>query len=164
VDVSTDPGDVLFDDDLGRVLATVRTAPMPPALHEALIEVFHRRDSISCLTARITHDGAVDPPAPGLRSARVPDERQMTFTGDGIDVLVAVTPSEGNAERFEVRGQVLADDDGFVVQMLLDGREAALVTCDELGEFGIDGLHPGRYELVVAGPRVELGLSVVPVG
>jgi hypothetical protein len=162
--VSAEPPIARTDDELGRALASVKAAPLPAALHEALLQVFHQRGRVSCVEASVAYDSAVDPMAPGLRSARVPDERQMTFTGEGIDVLVSVSPSEGNAERFELRGQVLADDDGFVVQLLLDGREAALVTCDELGEFGIDDLDPGRYELVVSGPRVELGLSVVPVG
>jgi hypothetical protein len=152
------------EETLARALSSARDAPVPAALHVELMQVFDARRRVTCVEADVTYDSAVDPLTPGLRSARVPDQRQMTFTGQGIDVVIAVSPSERSADCFEVRGQVLADDDGFVVQMLLDGREAALVTCDELGEFGIDGLDPGRYELIVSGPRVELGLSVVAVG
>ena len=64
-------------------------------------------------------------------------------------------------------GQVFAAADApagpLSVQVLRAGEEAALTVTDELGEFVVEGLLAGVYEVVVSAAGYEVVIPAVPV-
>lgn len=162
-------GDPPADEDvgwLGRVRSAfdaLRGDRVPATLHERLVGLLDR-PGLARYDAQVSYDSLSAALAPGWRSGRMLDERQLSFTADDLEVLVAIGVSPSDVEQFELRGQVLADAGDFAVQLVADGVEVALVHCDDLGEFVVDGLEAGRYELNVAGADVDITIAELDVG
>jgi hypothetical protein len=124
------------------------------------------RSAVDRLRAVLTIDSwAPGDLALGVRS--VPsDTRQLLFSADGRDIDVRVSPSRPG---FTITGQILGPDASGAVELMTSGHaEAAAAvatgTLDELGEFHLSGIEPGRYTLLVRSPSVEIELPPFDVG
>jgi hypothetical protein len=148
-----------------RALAASRAARPDHRLHSALLAQFDQGSrAAERMDASVTFDSATSPLAPGLRAGRLLEERHLNYSAGGVEVILDMGPSPFDSDRFDLHGQLLADDDAFAVQLLHQDREVALVGCDAVGEFEFVDLGPGVYELVVAGPGTEIALGTVKVG
>jgi hypothetical protein len=105
-------------------------------------------------------DGVVDDLAGDLvavRSAGAVADRQLRVRGGGFEMVIDVDRS---SDHVDVRGTVFGIDEPCSVQLLDGADEAALSVTDDLGEFVLLGVVPGRYELVVAARRAELSTDL----
>lgn len=107
------------------------------------------------------------PLAAGLRGMRS-DTRQLLFSAEGRDVDLRITAT---GEHFALAGQVLGPDESGSVELTAVGgfgtageaapRQAAL---DEMGEFHLADLAPGRYQLVLRAGDKDIVLPAIQVG
>lgn len=167
----------LTDDELGSLLrraAALQDAP--EALVRAAIQAWAQRQptaslqataqqALRHLAALLSFDSWAAPMlAPGLRGAGA-DTRHLLFSTLGRDIDLRVSPE---ARQFVLAGQVLGpDEQGWVELLRQDEGETARarrVALDTMGEFRLDGLAIGRYQLtlrlggdVIVLPPIEVG-------
>jgi hypothetical protein len=104
--------------------------------------------------------------ASGMR-ARGSDTRHLLFGAKGRDIDLRITPC---GSHFELAGQVLGPDEQGSVHLATTLRGATrsqswqAATLDDLGEFHIDALVPGTYELTLQLGGEEIVLPPIDVG
>ena len=160
---------------LVRRAAALTDAPAP--LVQRAIALFPASPSLSIADAahaavnRVLAVLAFDSwiPQPGALAVRsMPsDIRQLLFSAMGRDIDVRITPSGGS---FSLTGQVLGPDRAGTVELtgavMADGppTQPRTARLDELGEFRLDGLAPGRYTLALHVADAEIELPPLEVG
>jgi hypothetical protein len=88
------------------------------------------------------------PVAMGVRSIGSAT-RQMLFSAEGRDIDVRIAPRTiGNAQKWDVVGQVLGPDDNGSVSLRSEHREWS-ANLNELSEFHIEDVPEGEYQLLV---------------
>lgn len=95
--------------------------------------------------------------------------RQLLYSAPPFDVDLLV--SAGDAPRtLAVTGQVLATDSvefatvsGLDVAFVLDGKTVATAVTSDFGEFALDSIAPGSYDVRVSDPTREIVLSGAPI-
>ena len=134
---------------LQRVAIDLWTAP--PASLGAVVQA-----GLRLVHALLSFDSwAAGATAQGLRSLRSPT-RHLLFNAEGRDVDLRISRA---TEAYSLAGQVLGRDEaGSVEPLRLDLAEARPQTAglDALGEFRIDALSPGIYQLTL-----QLGTDAV---
>ena len=131
-----------------------QAAPQPPSLFQRWVAALSFDSRRSAATA-------------GLRSAAAEGQaRQLIYTTEAAEVVLNTQPGQAGP-GFTVLGQVFAAAEApagpLSVQVLREGEEAALTVTDELGEFVVDGLAAGVYEVVVSAAGYEVVIPAVPV-
>lgn len=166
--------DRLNDDELAQALRrSLRELPdAPPALQHAAIGLWPATAplaaSAGALVRRVVAVLSFDSwgasgLAQGMRSLRSPT-RHLLFSAEGRDIDLRIAPEH---EAFVLAGQVLGPDDhGRVVLRGPDSQAGAerSVALDALGEFRLEGLPVGRYQLALALGDEEIVLPVIEVG
>jgi hypothetical protein len=104
------------------------------------------------------------PLAAGLRSTGSAT-RQLVFSAEGRDVDLRITPQ---GAVFSIRGQVLGPDDAGTVALAPEPGSAGTAhppcPLDELGEFHLGSVAPGRYSLHLLLAAHEIVLPAFDVG
>ena len=164
-----DPQDTPPDEEFARIVRRVAhraATPLPaeddsPGLWDAA------RTALRRVAAALSFDSrAVAPEASGMR-ARGSDTRHLLFSAKGRDVDLRIAPS---ADAYTLSGQVLGPDERGSVHLATCLRGAArsqpwqAATLDDLGEFHIDALVPGTYELTLQLGGDEIVLPPIDVG
>ena len=141
----------------------------PPAeVRDELMRRFESREAdektpgpLRRLVATLAFDGPQ--PAFGVRSA-AGSTVQLVYTTDAADIALNVLPRPRNG-HLDLAGQVFptdgAEPDTFSVQLLSGVDEVGLATTDELGEFDIEAVEPGTYQMLVSNGRVEILISPI---
>ena len=101
--------------------------------------------------------------APGMRSLRSPT-RHLLFSSLGRDIDLRIAPAAG---AFSLSGQILGPDETGQIELAAlpdDSPTRHVGALDALGEFRIDGVARGRYQLslrlgddLIALPPIEVG-------
>ena len=125
------------------------------------------RQALQRVAAALSFDSrAVAPGASGLRTRGV-QAHHLLFSAKGRDINLRIA-AEG--ATFALRGQVLGPDEGGSVSLAtcLRGAERSrpwsAAEVDELGEFHIDALVPGTYELTLRVGSDEIVLPPIDIG
>lgn len=156
----------LPDDEFdARLRQAVALPEVPPALMHAAIGLWSARPgepmraALRRVAAVLSLDSwAAGATALGLRSARSAT-RQLLYSAEGCDIDLRISPA---GEAWALAGQVLGPYDSGGVELAPSGEGAgpAPVTqrtaLDNLGEFRLDGVAGGVYEL-----RLQLGAHEV---
>lgn len=164
------PSDDEFEQRLRQAIALPE---VPPALTHAAVGLWASRPGSKLQTA-LRSIGAVlrldswaaSPTALGLRAGRS-TTRQLLYTADGRDIDLRISPC---GEAFALTGQVLGPYDSGDVELYPCGAEAAAsgarrhAELDELGEFRIEPLSSGRYELRLRFSDARIVLPPFEVG
>lgn len=168
--------DHLSDDDLlQRLHQAVRALPdAPAALQRAAIGLWPAQPAsklpglaqaaLRQLAAVLSFDSWAAPAlAPGMRSLRAPT-RHLLFSAFGRDIDLRITPAAG---AFTLTGQILGPDEtGQIELAALPVAASALQVSplDALGEFRIDGVARGQYQMclrlgedLITLPPIEVG-------
>lgn len=153
----------LPDEDFERHLREAVALPeVPPALTHAALALWDGQPVplatglLRRLQAVLSLDSWAQPgTALGLRGLRSPT-RQLLFSAEGCDIDLRVSPA---GEAFDLSGQVLGPYDSGQVGLVHLPPEGAPApdlprhaTLDALGEFRLEAVPAGRYQL-----RLQLG-------
>jgi hypothetical protein len=107
---------------------------------------------------------AVPAMAQGMRSLRSPT-RHLLFSAQGRDIDLRISPA---AEAFVLAGQILGPDEEGAVQLVpvQSDLPTRAVRLDTMGEFRIEGLTAGTYNLslymggdTIVLPALEVGAA-----
>lgn len=126
---------------------------------------------LSRMVASLVFDslaGSASPDFVPARSAAV-GGRQLLFTALPFDVDLLVSP--GDAPRtVAVSGQVLATDSvefaivsGLEVEFIRDEKKVASAVTSDFGEFSVDSMAPGSYDVRISDNTREIVLSGAPI-
>lgn len=152
-------------------LAKVAPIPQPGPLEQAV-------ESVRVLVARLVSGGMPGPAAmvpayassalasPALAGTRG-DESKMPFVyqADDAQVIIEIEADIERPDCKTVLGLVIGPDrvQGFAVHLWQAGQHVTTTSVDELGNFVIPGLLPGKYELILASPELEIHIQNVQV-
>lgn len=130
--------------------------PAPPALAQVATA------ALALVRAVLSFDSWAPAPA-GVAVRSLPsDTRHLVFSAQGRDIDLRIAPAPGH---FVVSGQILGPDEAGRVELVAspEGDAAAGATLctaalDALGEFRLDGVPQGRYQMTLhlAGEQVVL--------
>jgi hypothetical protein len=105
--------------------------------------------------------------AAGLRSG-ASDTRHLLFNAQGRDVDLRIARAGG---AFVLSGQILGPDETGIVELVNQGVAASdklpaarMTSLDELGEFRIDGVCSGTYQLSLRVGGDHIVLPTIEVG
>lgn len=95
----------------------------------------------------------------GMRSGRSAT-RHLLFSAEGRDVDLRIAPQHGH---YVLNGQILGPDETGRIELLPVGTPSTTArplagSLDALGEFRLEGVEPGRYQL-----RLTLGTATIVV-
>lgn len=164
------PDDPLTDEALSALAHRAAQWPdAPPALVRAAVALFATRarpwwagagEAMREVLAALRFDSAAQPAlAAGMRGAGA-DARQLLFSAEGRDVDLRLSPA--GAGLWRLHGQVLGPDEQGLVLLRADGADSPQqqVALDALGEFVLDSVAPGHWQLAL---RLADQTIVLPV-
>lgn len=164
MNVADDPPAAPPEEEFARIMRRVapRAEPLPPEPAPGLL-----RTALQRVVAALSFDSRTSTPeASGMR-ARGSNTRHLLFSAKGRDIDLRIAPSAG---AFALSGQVLGPDEHGSVHLATQLRGAArskawqAATLDDLGEFHIDALVPGTYEITLQLGSDEIVLPPIDVG
>jgi anti-sigma factor RsiW len=148
-------------------LTTFIDAP-DPYLHPALATVV--RQHVQVLIARLTGGpqlgGLFKQPglAPALAGLRGDESGPLTYEAGGAQIIVEVEDDEARPGRRVIIGLVVGLEAQRVdVHVWRDEQAVAKVAVDEAGNFVVEDLAPGRYELFISGEADDIHLQDLQV-
>ena len=108
-------------------------------------------------------------PGPGLAPAPVgirgQEQASRTYRAGGVEVVLGVQPDAEQPDRSVILGLVIGlDAAGVAAHLWQNRRPIATVEVDDLDSFVIPGIAPGVYELVLAGPKLEIVIQDLQIG
>jgi hypothetical protein len=115
--------------------------------------------------ARLIPPAPVGSPAPSPAFALRGEGRgsQVYEAGDAhLTIELQDDPEE--AGRSVILGLIIGVEvENLVVHLWREGKHSTTVPLDELGNFTLAGLESGRYELILAGPSLEIHVQELVV-
>ncbi|HSN75034.1 MAG TPA: hypothetical protein VL334_08080 [Anaerolineae bacterium] len=135
-----------------------------PYLHPAPWEAIKR--NVQIIVARLTsgpRPGSLfgQPAlAPALAGLRGEQRSPLTYEAGDAQIILEVQDGEQQAGRKTLIGLVLGwDNQEIVVRLWRDERLVSTVTVDTFGNFAIDDLAPGQYEMFVTSEPAEVHIQ-----
>jgi anti-sigma factor RsiW len=124
-------------------------------------------DRVRVLVARLVNGGmTVDLPGqPALVGVRGDEREPLIYEADGVQVVLEVDQDPDQPERRSILGLVIGvDDPGQLdVHLWRSDQPVATIQVEDVGNFVISNLAPGRYELIVSGPELEIHIQELEV-
>lgn len=169
--------DSLSDDEFAHLVQRAVALPeAPPALVRAAIDLWSTaqpatltavaRSALRLVSAVLSFDSwAIPPTALGMR-AGASDTRHLLFSAMGRDVDLRISPA---ADHYALTGQVLGPDEAGVIELIAQSDnnapdQARMAALDALGEFRLDGVRGGTYQLTLRVGDDEIVLPPIVVG
>lgn len=120
---------------------------------------------LETLVATLTADNWQRPALAGVRNVTLRREpRQLVYTSDLADVALNAQMQAGSG-LVDLSGQIFPLDDSdpadFLVQLLQDGLEIRLISCDTLGKFSLTALLAGTYHLLLSSDQAKIEIGPV---
>jgi hypothetical protein len=163
----TDPSDADDGDFARRLRAAVALGGAPPAWLRAAEGLWPAAGpSLAGAARRLLAALRFDSAAAGTLSLQgvrggSAGARHLLFSTEGRDIDLRITPAGG---AHALAGQVLGPDEAGEVEIAGSGAPSLRTALNELGEFRIDGVPPGRYRLVLRLGGDEIVLPDIDVG
>lgn len=170
--------DRLNDVEFAQLVQRAVAMPdVPPRLERAAIELWSTGQpntlksvaaaGLRLVTAALSFDSWARPPlAMGMRSV-ASDTRHLLFSAQGRDIDLRISPA---ADQFALTGQILGPDEAGVIELAArthEGQKASgarIVPLDALGEFRLDGVPGGTYQMTLRMGGDEIVLPPIEVG
>ena len=114
--------------------------------------------------ADLVYDTKAQPLPTGVRAVMQQRARRMLFTAEDTELVLQVS-SDAAPEQLKVVGQVL--DEGIPVEgaaVHLDGPRQIHEATDEEGEFRVNELPKGSYDLAIGTIDRVVGISPLDLG
>ena len=115
---------------------------------------------IKRIAAVLQMELAPNRPAFGERSASTSQVRQLLFKADDNAVDLRIEPAK---KGFIVHGQVLGDGFSDASVELSDDVHTFEARASATSEFRFENVPAGRYELIIRGESVEIGLRAIDI-
>jgi hypothetical protein len=172
------PIDDLSDDEFAHLVQRAVALPdAPESVVRAAIDLWPvpqrtalkdlARAGVRLVRAVLTFDSWASPAvAMGMRSV-ASDTRHLLFSAQGRDIDLRISPA---ADHFALTGQILGPDEAGAVELVthaeggLQAQEAHAAPLDAMGEFRLDGVRGGTYQLTLRVGADEIVLPPIVVG
>lgn len=171
------PFDRLSDDEFVHLVQrAVKLPDVPPKLARAAIDLWSAAQSttlrsvanagLRLVKAALSFDSwAGTPVAFGMRSANS-DTRHLLFSAMGRDIDLRISPI---ADNFALTGQILGPDETGVIELAqpddnIEAFAARVVPLDTMGEFRLDNVPGGTYQMTLRMGGDEIVLPPIEVG
>lgn len=114
------------------------------------------------LTAALAFDSSQQPAMAGTRAAQPAASRQLIYTTQVAEIALTIQPT-GRHDGCAIRGQILPRQDlqpnAFTVHVLHDNAEVGMVRADEFGEFELEALGTGQYQMILTAAPLTIVLN-----
>ena len=137
--------------------ASTLALPAPPeALSQRLRDMFVARPRQQT-EAVLVNDSRIERQLVGVRGGAEDDGWTLSYSTEVGNLLIDVWPS---GEALDVEAQLMSATAHAEYTMRMVGPSRYESTSDRLGRVSVDGVVPGRYELVIERPDHEVRASV----
>lgn len=103
--------------------------------------------------------------APAYVGVRGEEEPPRLYRAGKAEIRIEIQDDARQPDRKELLGFVTGiDPRGLQAHLWRDEERVETVSLNELGSFFLVGLIPGRYELILSGPGVEIHVQELDVG
>jgi len=141
-------------------------ADLSPDLEISPLERLKERARV--LVAHLVTGGGMSqlPLVPAPVGIRGDEAGPAIYQAEGVEVLLEVQEDAERPDRRAILGLVtgLEDAGQTKVTVIAAGEPVAITSVDELGNFIIPNLVPAAYDLVLAGPTLDIHISDFNVG
>ncbi|MBK8985142.1 MAG: hypothetical protein IPM39_03530 [Chloroflexi bacterium] len=156
--------------DFLQISRTTTLINPPPTVRQAATAAFAayaqaKRPSsrLQNLIATLTADNWQRLSLAGVRNITLgTTPRQLIYSSDLADVALNIQ-AQTDGGQIDLNGQLFPLDDSdpgdFIVQLLQDGLERRLDSCNDLGKFSLTGLPAGVYELLLSSGQMEIEIG-----
>jgi hypothetical protein len=173
--VADEPGlqqQVAWLRDFLQISQTTVLAQPPDAVRRGAIAAFAAYEkkkrplpSLQTFIANLTADTWQRPALAGVRNVSLRHEpRQLIFSTDQADIALNAQ-FQPDAQKIDLDGQIFPLDDSnpadYLVQLLHNGLEQRLISCDALGKFRLNGLPTGTYHLLLSSDQATIEIGPV---
>lgn len=119
---------------------------------------------VAQLVSGMASAGAPPSLAPAFAGLRGDDDGPLTFEAGEAQVIIEVQDDELHTGRKAMMGLLLGlENEAVTVHLWRDQRPVASTAVDALGNFIVDNLAPGQYELFVSAESQEIHVQDVPI-
>lgn len=139
----------------GHVVQRALRLMRPPAAARGATSGSLRR-----LVGRVRFDSAQAPMAAGLRAAGE-GPRRLLFSAEPYEVDLLISPAAG---RWRLSGQLIGPDEPGGAAELAGSAGILTTPLNELSEFTLPPVEPGRYTLVVRQPATLIIAAEIDLG
>ena len=162
--------DVAFLQRFQQASQEIKFAAPPASVREVLTKRFDRfaesrqpGSLLQRLKAILTFDSGIQWATAGIRSTvQIGRPRQLIFNAGTTEIALNIRPRRQD-QRLNISGQVFiiteVDYPLFAVQLIQDEDEVEITSTNDLGEFAVEALENGEYEMVVSGDNFEVLIS-----
>ena len=103
--------------------------------------------------------------APAYAGVRGKAEGPRIYTAGEAQVAIDVQEDQEQPGRKTILGLITGiDTRGWLVQLWRAGKDMAQAPADERGNFVFVGVAPATYEMVIAGPDVQIRIEELDAG
>jgi hypothetical protein len=175
------PLDRLDDDEFAAAVqrAVVALPDAPAHMVRSAIAQFRGKASIVAetaerlrefVTAVLSFDSWMQPALAGGMRSGATATRHLLFSTDGRDIDLRISPDAGAVGGlFALTGQVLGTDESGVIELAAHPAapgltEPRIVALDAFGEFRLDAIGQGTYDVTLRFERDAIRLPPIVVG
>jgi hypothetical protein len=103
--------------------------------------------------------------SPAIQGVRGREEKVFTYEAGGYQVILDVQPDNERPDRKAINGLIIAlenrqgETPPMEARLMHEGELASTASVDEFGNFRLDSLVPGQYNLILAGPGIEIHIE-----
>jgi anti-sigma factor RsiW len=104
-------------------------------------------------------------PSPAFVGVRGSEDKPVVYDADEVQIVLEIQADAEQPGRWAILGLVMGTDArGLVAHVWRASERVGAVPVDELGNFVVPGLAPGRYDLILSGTDVEIHVQELEVG
>jgi hypothetical protein len=129
------------------------------------------KDRVKTVVAQLIQGaGALDgwetpSPTPAFATVRGEQQAPQLYQAEEVQVVIGLQEDAARPGHKVVLGLVMGMDLGDVEAHVWQSSRLILTTqVDDLGNFVISDLAPGRYELILSGPEIEIHIQDLEIG
>jgi len=102
---------------------------------------------------------------PALGGVRGDEGEPLIYEADGVQVVVEIHQDPDQPDHRSILGLIIGvdDPDQLEVHLWQSDQPVATVQVEDIGNFVIPSLAPGRYELIVSGLELEIHIQELEV-
>lgn len=118
-------------------------------------------ERVRVLVARLATSSDVAGLSPAMQGVRGREGQVISYETEGIKVILDVQVDPERADFRAIYGVLVGAEEAleFQAQLLQDNKLFGVVTVDPFGNFEFLSIAPGKYQLVLVGPGIEIQIE-----
>ncbi len=148
-----------------RELAQLKTFLQENSQEAELSLVERARQRVRILVAHLMDARSSPGLSPATQGVRGQEEKVFSYDAEGYQVILDIQADNERPDRKAINGLVIGLETRqeeyrqLEARLMQEGELVSTAAVDEFGNFRLDSLVPGQYNLVLFGPGIEIHIE-----